>query len=328
MARDHFVSQVHLKNFYAPALGGRKMYGFSKSSGKRFPCGSEDVCRIEEGSTNAFLPEPRLVEEFLKSVEPGYNAACTALRAGPILPGHVRVIAGFLSYVMTCSPGGMRLGTEPMNSRLKLEMALMEEAGLLSAPPPELPPALREMSIAQLLEEGHLLCETDPKYPQAIGIASLLRLLGFFGNCPWDILLNGHDDTPFFTSDFPVAVEATSDPMVANRVVPLTPRLAIRIHPRRVSPGSLPSHRDGSFADFRYRRREISRQEAMAVNRLIVGCAEDLVFSSLDRPWVGGFLERNAQFRLEAETSNLRYEGGGLSIARIVLRQRRAPVGA
>ena len=60
MPLDHYVSQVHLKNFNSPALDDLK----------RFRTKSQDVCRIEDGSTNAYLKENRAIEEFLKDVEP------------------------------------------------------------------------------------------------------------------------------------------------------------------------------------------------------------------------------------------------------------------
>jgi hypothetical protein len=71
MALDHDVSQVHLKNFYSPVLDGL-MYAIRKSDLKRFPTKSRDVCRVEEGSTNAYLTQNRAIEEFLKEVEPRY----------------------------------------------------------------------------------------------------------------------------------------------------------------------------------------------------------------------------------------------------------------
>ena len=54
MPLDHYVSQVHLKNFYSPVLDGL-MYGIRKSDLKCFRTKSQDVCRIEDGSTNAYL---------------------------------------------------------------------------------------------------------------------------------------------------------------------------------------------------------------------------------------------------------------------------------
>jgi Protein of unknown function (DUF4238) len=90
--------------------------------------------------------------------------------------------------------------------------------------------------------------------------------------------------SPFFTSDFPVAIEKTNDLRVLNRIVPLAPNLAIRIRPDlRVDRERL---RDPSFTSFGYRRRSPGRQELMALNRLIVRCAEETVFYRDDHPWV------------------------------------------
>jgi hypothetical protein len=109
MALDHYVSQVHLKNFYSPALDGL-MYAIRKSDLKRFTPKSQDVCRIEEGSTNAYLTEDRAVEEFLKDVEPRYNASLA--NAGPsqappgsdLKSGLARATDAVRSGVMNLSP--------------------------------------------------------------------------------------------------------------------------------------------------------------------------------------------------------------------------------
>lgn len=130
MALDHYVSQVHLKRFYAPALGGKKMYAFRKSDASTFICGSEDVCRLPEGNTNTYLPEPRLVEDFLKLVEPRYNRACAALADDKFTTDDVFVLAGFVAFIMSCSPTAMRLGCEPLQDRLLVEAELLERAGL------------------------------------------------------------------------------------------------------------------------------------------------------------------------------------------------------
>jgi hypothetical protein len=80
MPLDHYVSQVHLRNFSSPALGGQQMYGFRKRDGHVFPCSSKDVCRIDNGSTNAYLLEDRAIEEFLTTIEPRYNQAVNQIR--------------------------------------------------------------------------------------------------------------------------------------------------------------------------------------------------------------------------------------------------------
>ena len=80
MALDHYVPQVHLRNFYSHELG-RRMYGLRKSDLRAFTCRSEDVCRIEAGSTNPYLKEPRIIADFLTEVEPYYNASVDNLRS-------------------------------------------------------------------------------------------------------------------------------------------------------------------------------------------------------------------------------------------------------
>src|ERR1017187_9148778 len=118
MPLDHYVSQVHLRNFYSPALDGL-MYAIRKSDLKRFPTKSQDVCRIEEGSTNAYLTEDRAIEEFLKAVEPVYNASLRKLREHKIDHECVLCIAGFAAYVATCSPAAMRIHSGPLKASLE-----------------------------------------------------------------------------------------------------------------------------------------------------------------------------------------------------------------
>lgn len=206
MPLDHYVSQVHLRRFYAPDLGGRKMHAFRKTDGRTFLCGSEDVCRIADGNTNTYLAQPRMIEEFAALFEPKYNAACAVLERGEIDPDAVYVIAGFAAFVLCCSPAGMRLGVAPHEARLPIEAELMERAGLFDPAPAE----LGGKTLMELIAGGEIGFDVDSRYPQAIGIGNIIGLVTAFGNFHWDILINGHPHTPFFTSDFPVAVEANA----------------------------------------------------------------------------------------------------------------------
>ena len=54
MPLDHYVSQVHLKNFYSPKLG-ELMYAIRKSDLKEFTPNSESVCRIDDGAIGNVL---------------------------------------------------------------------------------------------------------------------------------------------------------------------------------------------------------------------------------------------------------------------------------
>ena len=97
------------------------------------------------------------------------------------------------------------------------------------------------------------------KYPQAIGISSILACTATFGNFKWEILHNDFTDNPFFTSDFPVAIEKTDDPRILNRVVPLAPDIALRIRPDLTLDRG---RSDFSSANFGYRKPQSRPQRA------------------------------------------------------------------
>jgi hypothetical protein len=128
MSLDHFVSQVHLKNFYSPKLGGL-MYAIRKSDLKLFTPNARSVCRIEDGSTNSYLREDRIVEEFLQRIEPRYNAALEKLMTDKIDPESIFVIAGFVAYVSTCSPVAMRILSKPLKAVVEDLAGILDSKG-------------------------------------------------------------------------------------------------------------------------------------------------------------------------------------------------------
>jgi Protein of unknown function (DUF4238) len=77
MPLDHYVSQVHLRNFAGP---DGKLRAIKKSDLEGFPANTQDVCRIRDGNTNPFLKEARVIEEFLKEIERRYNASVQKIR--------------------------------------------------------------------------------------------------------------------------------------------------------------------------------------------------------------------------------------------------------
>jgi len=285
MALDHYVSQVHLKNFYAESLGSR-LYAIRKADLHPFPAASSAICRIDDGSTNTYLTEPRVIEEFLKEIEPKYNKAITWLTTTPAVD-HTLLFAlsGFIAYVLSCSPTAMRTHADQLASTLEETARQLDKRGQIAAPPPSLAGA----TLTELLNNRKITIDVDPKYPQAIGIAQIFSSAQTLGNFHWEVLINEHADSPFFTSDFPVTIEEGEHPFILNRIVPLTPRIAVRLRPRLDVD---PSEMDFSYAYFTKRLMKVSRNEVMAVNRLIVRCAEKLVFYSQDLPWIKGFVKK------------------------------------
>jgi hypothetical protein len=100
---------------------------------------------------------------------------------------------------------------------------------------------LGNTSLTKLLRDGAVEVTVDPKFPQAIGLESILQSVTTFGNFKWRILPNDSNDSLFFTSDFPAAIEKTDDLRILNRIVPLAPNLVLRIRPNlTLDRGSVP----------------------------------------------------------------------------------------
>ena len=121
----------------------------------------------------------------------------------------------------------MRLHTKPLADSLEDYAQALDKKGVF----PEPPEALGGKSLTELLNSGDLKFTVDKKYPQAFGIRQILEKTSMIGNFTWEVLKNPFDDSPFFTSDFPTTFEKTSDLRVLNRVVPLSPTIAVRVLP-------------------------------------------------------------------------------------------------
>jgi hypothetical protein len=304
MPLDHYVSQVHLRRFYSPALGGR-MYAIRKADLKAFTPNSESVCRVLDGSTNSYLLKDRAVEDFLKTIEPNYNLALESLTTGKIDHNCIYAVAGFVAYVITCSPAGMRIHSKPLKSIVEEEAAVLDEHGVF----PPTPDVLGDASLTELLRDGVVKVTIDPKYPQAIGMQSILKFIIHIGNSKWEILQNDSKDSPFFTSDFPIAIEKTRDAHILNRIVPLAPNLAVRIKPEM----SLDrTQMDLSFQNFSCASHHIGHVDVVKINTLLVRCAEETVFYRDNHPWVPPFVRKNQHYRIETDTKTLRQSTGTL----------------
>jgi hypothetical protein len=270
------------------------MYAIRKQDLKAFTPDASSVCRIEEGNTNPFLSEARVIEEFLKTVEPAYNSSVEKLLSDKIDGDCIYVIAGFVAYVLTCSPTAMRLHSAPMKHMIEETGRALDSTDNF----PKAPTELASKSFTELLDSGLIGVKVDPKYPQAVGTTSIIKLINSYGNFKWEILLNTIEDSPFFTSDFPVAIEKTANILILNRIVPLTPTLAIRICP------NFPSREENDFSFKSFRRviRYLTRREVMYINRLLVQCAEETVFFRDNYDWIPRFVKKNARFQLELKT--------------------------
>lgn len=319
MPLDHYVSQVHLRNFSSPALKPGRLWGIRKQDQAVFPCSTRDVCRIENGSTNPYLQEPRAIEEFLRTIEPHYNAALAKFREGKPDISAVYVMAGFIAYVSTCSPTAMRIHSGPVRASVDATARIVEKRGDLPPLPEELK-ALGCDTFEQLLDQGHIDIEIDEKYPQSIGIASILERIKSLGNFGWELLHNSIEDSPFLTSDYPVAIERTARNQIVLTVVPLAPDFAVRIVPDfEKRPENL------EFPRFRFRHFRLTREQVRQVNTSIVRCSESLVFARDQTPWLVPFVKRHHDYHLTSRTERIPVPKGHMLLTQLRVERQRTP---
>ena len=313
MPLDHYVSQVHLRKFYAKALDSKKMFAYRKSDGKQFICGSEDVCRIEEGSSNQFLTEPRILEEFLRKVEPNYDAACDALSHKKFEMDDILVLAGFVAFVIGTSPTAQRLGADSLTHLTHSEIELMDRMGKLDRAPAE----LGNKTATELIRDGSVRIETDRKFPQAMGISGIVGLTQAYSTFHWEVFLNPKADRfPFLTSHYPAAIEGLGRQVPASRVISLRPDLALRILPQ-----IRPKGRPDLESDFRFKITRATPSHVQSVNMAIARSAENLVFSPIKAPWVGTLVAKNARYRLELDHMRTPKGSGFLLLNSVVVRE-------
>jgi hypothetical protein len=86
------------------------------------------------------------------------------------------------------------------------------------------------------------------------------------------------------------------------------------------------AHLDLSFARFSFRERKLARAAVVEINRLIVQCAEDVVFYRDDRDWISAFVAKYRDYCIETVTDRIPH-GTGFVIdtrQRIVRHPKRA----
>lgn len=308
MPRDHFVSQVHLRKFCFPDENG-SLNATRKHDGSYFTPRPHNVCVTKNNSTTPYLADERIIEEFLEEIEPKYSSCVARLRQNQIDEEVIYVIAGFAAYIMTCSPTSLRLHAAQLRSEVLSVTDVVEKNEPLISDP-EL---FHGKHVSKLVDEGKVDLWVDPKFPQALGTTRILETISLFGNSRWDIITNC-TRSGFFTSDFPAAIEPQGKFDIVNRIVPLAPDLAIRMIP---DVSLRDAKLDFSFSKLRYRFHKASHKDVVCLNRKIVQCAEDFVFSQSWKAWMRDFIMKYGKHYIKADLQRIPTENGFMNVGRL-----------
>lgn len=164
--------------------------------------------------------------------------------------------------------------------------------------------------------------EVDPKFSQAMGIEGFRERVRIYSNSRWQFLLNDCFESPYFTSDYPIVYEQAGSTDLFNKVVPLSPTVAVRII-RRMDPSS---DREGEFmSNFQFHRQRQKRKDVVKINKLLVRAAENIVIYRDQRDWVLPFVRKNASYRTVSKTDRFVTPEGTYVSTRRVLEQVAIP---
>ena len=271
MSNDHFVAQTYLKLF-VDASHRNMLHAYRKSDGLYFPCRTKDICHEWDGDKTPMLSNPALLGDFRKIFEPAWRASVETILTKMFSPSDKFNISGYFANLMTCTPAWQRLARSMYNDHAA-NFRFSSRGSILNT-------EMTQNSLRRLLtclKSGALELDHDPDFIKATIAKNLLDFAWASYNEDWTIITN-ETEYPFITSDNPVALYQPNDIRQAvTRYLSITPKLGLSITYRRkryspFKPGLPP---EGVI-----RWAHATSQGAKYVNRLIVQCAEDLVFSS------------------------------------------------
>lgn len=313
MALDHYVPQVYLRHWIS-GENGPLLNVSRKSNFKRFTPRTKDICAIPEGNTNRLLDDPQKIENALKAIEPKYNKALASFKNGQFDEESIWTISGFIACILVASPTALRLNNPFLKAILRDMAVGLERRNLI--------PGSEKKMIARGLARGTVDFKVDGRYSQAIEAEDMDKVIGLLTHGDWEVLHNRFSDCPFFTSDYPIALEVSkSIPWINNKIIPLSPSLAIRIKPSTDT-----KRQELPFVNFSVKRRALSRGEVKMINTLIVRSAEEIVVYLKEYDWTLDFINRNRHFWIDGVvTKRVVSEKERLFINRHQLLKRPAP---
>lgn len=301
MSKDHFIARTYLKHFGDPSRSGM-LHAYRKSDGKTFPCWPADVCWEWDGdlNPNVFKDRPKILGELRKIFEPHWNEAIDSILEKRISNENKFLISAHIGHLMTCTPTWRRIGVGMGDQMIRQYLSFYKKMKDKHGGEFEIPRDGIEM-----IERGEMTVHTKPEYIKAISTQHLLEIAWEAYNQDWTVLRN-NTDSPFLTSDNPVALsESRSAVVPSTRYLPITPRLCLSVNfsPNRVKP----LDREKPSIDLQrppmgtIRGGDITAMGARIINRAVVQCAEDLVFSSVESEGIRKLVSRYAKYRVESE---------------------------
>lgn len=320
--QDHYVAQTYLKHF---ADTDGRLHTYQKPSGKYFPAWPGDVCREWDDDLNVEIPDrPELLGDFRKMFEPHWNAVVEELKERRMAKDRKMVVSLCYAHMMICVPSWRRIAAtfweHSRAAQLRLKNTIYKERGIKDE--------LLDKGVA-MLENGALRLEAEPNSVKAWLTIKLTKFACQAYHADWQFVEN-NSDIPFFTSDSPVAVRYGTTPgEPITKFMPVTPKLGLLMiaDPRKERNGIVHKPHEeiarllGEEPSGTIRSVVPLPQTVRTLNRLIVQCAENLVFSSRKDDGAARLVQKYGTYRIESDFPGWR-EPDGSFISGVIMRVR------
>jgi hypothetical protein len=302
VANDHYVSRTFLQHF-GDAEG--RLHGYSKKKdGEYFSPWPNDVCREWDGDLNpAIEGMPEMLGEYRRLFELKWNEVVEELNKRNADRSIRLLVALCFANMVTCVPAWRRVAAEQWQNmklaELRFKNTINQERGIKDRG--------LEKGVAAL-EEGKVKLVADPDGIKAKLTGNLMGFASLVYHSNFEFYEN-RTDIPFVTADNPVALKlADTFGKAMIRFMPITSKLGLVM---RLD--AWESRKDG----FPKGLEEINKlledeprgkasgyhpspTEVRALNRLMVQCAEDQVFSCRKDEGIEALVAKYGKYRIES----------------------------
>jgi hypothetical protein len=234
MSRDHFVAQTCLRHWSDPTT--QKLNAYRKDGGEPFLCATRDVCFEWDGDANPRFKNPRLLGEFRKIFEPGWNPTIGAIRNGALSATDKFMLAGLWAQLTTFTPAWQRNAVKVYEHNLGSVLPIVAQR--VAAKHPE-----SKEYLEQAIAEGRICPTVDPDFVKQVLTQQLTNFTIALYEQDWTIIENP-TDVRFITSDNPSSV--FPDRPLAAPLVRLTSPLISRTCTSRRRTGTSPAQASSS----------------------------------------------------------------------------------
>lgn len=324
MPRDHYVAQTYLKHFLDPNLD-KLLHAYDKKLLKHFTPTTKNICCAQDWDTNPYFEDERAVDKYLRIIEPKWNDGVENI--GDLLKYEEikYFMAGYIAVLVSCTPSSVRTSThaieEIIASSSNIIAQQMQNYPERFPDQKPLPPEIFE----QILAAGGLKATVDPKHTHARSMQNLINLQWCFYKSPW-MILDNETDSPFLTSDFPVAYYYPKpQTRVPYRFVPISPRYAILIKTSTDrADRKAPEEPFSEYPITEIDIRPVKSTFPKILNKLTIQGAEQFIISAYDAPWIMKLVKKYKNWKMDSGTVRLPYENGEMIISRNMPREQAA----